>query len=633
MVKNKILVLLVLLVFFAIVGVAAFYSMSQKRSSDTLLLLKSDNAIDENLLKGWENIALEDGLHLDIKSDNDYLYSKELRPLDYKGIILPDIIHSRVSHVLVEKLKSYVESGGYLMLVYDAGTQDFNANPFKEGSLFSEMLNLKYGIDVKDNEETENSTTEQQDQFPGTESTGVGQQKHILLELGIPPGKCMSEKDAINIPAGTNPFCGISTYGYGILKYPHFITQPMKEDVPLLLTTVDRQFIAGVVNVGKGKILFVNLPLTNLWAETDSMLAHVFLKYFAVNMLKLPYLAPVPNGVGGIVMNLHTESQFDFDEFQILEDAGLFKQGPYSIDITAGPSVNFIPDSKPENKGTDILNNPKAQQWMHYFAALGNAIGSDGGWFHNYFGLNISEYNQAEFQKYITINVNAIEKIMNQKVLEYMPSEGNQPNWATRYLEQQGFLGYYTLSNAGAGPTRNFRNGVFDNPNLWSFPALPFGTNASIRDFGFANLPVDNVSEWLVACTQFVALNHQARLMYFHPSDFKFFPQYLESLKAWLAEAKTLSTIGVFRWYSMVHLAKFLNKRRKVSWEIERNENYQTIKATHPENLEGQAWLIRKDACKKPAVTVGKGFIGENEQYWVVSSGKSRNLEFQCAPF
>jgi len=608
--------------------------MSQKRSPDTLLLLKSDNAIDENLLKGWENIAHEDGLHLDIKSDNDYLYSKELRPLDYKGIILPDIIHSRASHVLVKRLKSYVESGGYLMLVYDAGTQDFDGNPFKEGSLFSEMLNLKYGIALKDDSGTENSTVEQQEAAPGSESSSVGQQKDVLLELGIPPGKCMPEEDATNIQAGTiNPFCAISTYGYGILKYQHFTTQPMKEDVPLLLTTADHQFIAGVVDVGKGKILFVNLPLTNLWADTDSMLAHVFLKYFAVDMLKLPYLAPVPNGVGGIVMNLHTESQFDFDEFQTLEDIGLFKQGPYSIDITAGPNVNLIPDSEPENKGPDILNNLKAQHWMHYFAALGNAIGSDGGWMHNYFGLNISEYNQDEFQKYITMNVDAIEKVMNQKVLEYMPSEGNQPNWATRYLEQEGFLGYYTLSNAGAGPTRNFRDGVFDNPNLWSFPALPFGLDASIRDFGFRRLPVDVVSEWFVTSTQFVALHHQARLMYFHPADFKFFPQYLESLKAWLTEAKILSTAGVFRWYSMVDLAKFLNKRRKVSWEVERNENYQIIKATHPENLEEQTWLIRKDACKKPEITVGKGLIREDEQYWMVSSGKSSNLEFQCAPF
>ncbi len=615
----------VLLVFFAIVGLAVFYSMSQKRAPDTLLLLKSDNAVDENLLKGWQNIASEGGLHLEIKSDNEYLYSKELKPLDYKGIILPDIIHSRASHVLVKKLKSYVESGGYLMLVYDAGTQDFNATPFKEGSLFSDMLNIRYGATSEDDTDAKNNTTEQDTQTPGTQNSGVGHEKDVLLELGIPPGKCISETDS--------PFCAISTYGYGILKYQHFTTQPMQKNMPLLLTTADHQFIAGIVNVGKGKILFVNLPLTYLWAGTDSMFAHVFLKYFAANMLKLPYLSPVPNGVGGLVLNLHRESQFDFDQFSVLEDIGLFKQGPYSIDITAGPTVDLTPDPDPENKGTDILNNPGAQRWMNYFVARGNEIGSDGGWFHNYFGVNISEYNQEEFQKYITMNIDAIEKILNKKVLEYMPSEGNQPNWATRYLEQRGFLAYYSMSNAGNGPTRNFRDGVFDNPNIWSFPTLPFGTNAAIRDFGFAHLPVNVVSEWMVKTSQFVALNHVARLVYFHPSDLKFFPQYLESLKALLLETKTLSDVGVFRWYTMVDLAKFLNKRRKVSWEVENNGNYQIIKATHPENLEGQTWFIRKDVCKKPEIITGIGAIREDEQSSIISSGKSKILSFNVQHF
>jgi hypothetical protein len=597
----------------------------QKRSPDTLLLLKPDSAVNEDFISAWKNIASEEGLHLEVKSDNEYLYSKELRPVDYKGIILPDIIHSQISHALVKRLKSYVESGGHLMLVYDAGTQDFNGNFFKEGSLFSEMLNLRYAIALKDK--------------AGTKRSAIGQQTNLLLKLGIPPGKCMVEEGSINAQAGTiHPFCAISTYGYGILKYQHFTTQPMKEDVPLLLTTEDRQFIAGEINVGKGKILFINLSLTNLLANTDSMLAHVFLKYFAVDMLKLPYLSPVPNGVGGLVMNLHTESLFDINEFEILDNIGLFKQGPYSIDITAGPTIGIISGSAaiPNiniDTGTDILNNLKSQQWMNYLAARGNAIGSDGGWMHDHFGLHANESNQGEFQKYITMNVDAIEKVLNQKVLEYVPSEGNQPTWATRYLEKENFLAYYALSNTGTGPTRNFRNGIFDNPTLWSFSPLPLGINSAIRDFGSNKVPVADVSAWMIACTQFVALNHTARLMYFHPSDLYFFPQYLDALKAWLLEAKTLSTAGVFRWYSMVDLAQFLNSRRNVLWVVDSTGDHQIIKATHPESLEDQTWLIRKDACKKPEIIVGNGLIRENEQYWIVSSEESKKFEFRCVPF
>ncbi len=622
---------LAIITFFVSVSfaLAITYLKMQERSLDTLLLLRPDLSIDPLLLNGWKHVAIEEGLHLEIQFDSDYQYTKNPFPQNYKGIILADLIHSRVSPGLAKKLKTYVESGGNLMIVYDVGTQDVKGNYYKNGSLFREMLNLDYANNYNEYD-------------AGTNFSPVGHSEEVLELLGLPPGKYMpptitaDDRLGLKMPENTSTnqqnspieatpgFKAISTYGYGILNYQHFITQTMEQNYPLLLTTSDRQFIAGIIHFGKGKILFVNLPLTQLWLGTDSMPLHLFLRYFAVEMLHLPILSTVPNGMGGIIMNLHVESREDINILPMLKKIGLFDQGPYSIDFSAGPDLNTVGD----NLGPNVDHNYDTQKWIKYFLSLGHTIGSVGGWMHNYFGINVNESNQEEFQKYINQNIEAIEKITHKKVLEYVPSMGNQPLWVTRYLEQEKFLGYYTLSNLGVGPTQNFRL-VFDEPHLWSYPPLPYGKGACFRDFGFANLKAALVTEWITQTVQFVARNHTSRLMYFHPSDLLYFPQYLNSLEAWLATAKKQSSQGNFRWYSMVGMSTFLNERRKVSWIIRKKDNIQIIQAKHPISLKSQTWLIRKDFYTRPKINIGKGEIGEDEWNWIITAGDVQEFEFQ----
>lgn len=614
------MIIAIMISLLFVLGALLFVHLKiEEETHDRLLLLRPDLHINPSFLAGWKNIAAEEGIQVDILFDSEFLYSKKLTQKKYKGIILADVIHSRVSPALAKKIKEYVRSGGYLMLVYDVGTQDMEGNYYEKGSLFSDLVNINYAIGFNEFDE-------------GTQHSPVGQTTEILESLSIPPGKYLpmtTKKTEAEIEVESSEFFnGISTYAYGILNYQHFTTEKINKETPLLLTTPDRQFIAGVVNYGKGKVLFVNLPLTQLWISTDGMFLHNFLHYFASELLHIPFLASVPKGIGGLIMNLHVESIYDLNTFPVLNDIGLFAQGPHSIDITAGPDSYEIGD----NKGLDVLHNTKTQNWMHYFIGLGHTIGSDGGWAHNYYGLHANETNQDEFQKYITMNNEAIEKVLDKKVLEYVPSVGNQPNWATRYLEKEKFLGYYTLSNVGVGPTQNFRAGVFDKPPLYSFPILPFGKLASIRDFGFASMPVKWVSDWYIKVSQFVADHHAAHLIYFHPSDVSSnplaFPQYLESLSAWLDKANSLKSEGIFQWFSMVTLSKFLNERRDVSWSINDHGDSQSIKATHPKSLVDQTWILKKDFYNKPEITVGEGEIREEEKYWVVTAKDVKEFEF-----
>ena len=586
----------------------------KNHSMDSLLLLVPDLRSDALLIEAWKNTALEEGLHLVVQTDNEFLLPINQEHINYKGIILPDTVHARMSKTLAENLRSYVKAGGQLMLVFDAGTQNIQGHPYHQGSLFSPMLHFQYG-----------ALTEQGELSIAEDP--VGQTKTRLYDLGVPPGKCIvSENSKVSIP--NDYFCAISSYGYGQLAYQHFITKPIKNNIPLLLTTTDHQFIAGERPYGNGHVLFINLPLTSLWRSTDSMLLHTFLHYFAIDMIGLPSLATVPNGVGGVIMNLHVESKDALPALSILKEIGLFQQGPYSIDFTGGPDL----DHKGDKKGLDVLNTLRAQHWITYLAKLGNAIGSDGGWMHNYYGSIVDETNQSRFQDYITINNQVLEKILGQKILEYVPSMGNQPIWATRYIEQQGFLGYYSTSNTGASPTKNFRNGVFDSEDIWSFPCLPLGAYASLRDFGFANLSEEVVQNWLIESSHFVTVNHTSRLIYFHPTDILYFSQYLDSLKAWLGKTKELINTGDFQWYSMVGMAEFLNARKKVYWKVDNTLDFQIITASHEKSLAQQTWLVAKNNCKKPTITVGTGDIRDDEDNWIITAGNIKTFQFQCKP-
>src|SRR5437660_1454634 len=92
-------------------------------------------------------------------------------------------------------------------------------------------------------------------------------------------------------------------YLYGELEYPSFQTTGEYHGKTLLQSTDG--LVAGENKHGAGRVLLVNLPLGYLTTRTDGMLLHSFLHYFAEDMLQMPHLANVPDGVGGVVMNWH----------------------------------------------------------------------------------------------------------------------------------------------------------------------------------------------------------------------------------------------------------------------------------------------------------------------------------------
>ena len=585
--------------------------------ADTLLLLLPDG-VDSSMpaVREWLDAASEEGLHLQPIHDSEFL--DPLSTNHAIGIIVPDQLHRSANDVLIGELYSYVRNGGNLMVVYDACTWDLNGRFPSGGSRLSALVGVPYALYDRFGTETMDTA-----QVTGTAAA--------MRDLGIPPGSFVPVDNGGKLarwrPVGerddTDSRFAFASYLYGAVDYPMFRTLGDFDGKVLLKSK--RGLAAGYRQEELGHVLFVNLPLGYLASRTDGLLLHSFLHFFSVRMLGLPYLSSVPDGVGGLIFNWHIDARSSLRPLKILADAGVFDRGRFSVHFTAGPDVDTFGDKK----GLDVEHDPEAQKWIHYLVARGQAIGSHGGWIHNYFGYNVSDTNEAEFGKYLVMNKDALERVSGTHIVEYSAPVGNHPEWVTRWLERNGFVAYYFTGDAGLGPTRIYRGTEPDGPGIWGFPILHMGKEASLEEMGFDDVPIGAVREWLLAVTEFTVRQHAARLIYTHPYGAeRFFP----TIRAWLDNASDLQQQGRFRWYTMTDLATFLTQQQSVRWTLSGTSSGKVIlHASHPKTLAHQTWVFPQDHYSDARVLEGHGGVRIQDGLIFVAADKGRELRVQLS--
>ncbi len=563
--------------------------------ADTLLLLLPDE-IDFHMpeVREWLDAASEEGLHVEPIHDSDFL--DPLTAIHAAGVILPDQLHRSANDVLIGELYRYVRGGGDLMVVYDACTWDLNGRFPPGDSRLSALVGVHYAL-----YDLYRTSTMEPAQVTGTGAA--------MREIGIPPGSFVPldgrGKLALWHPVAArdeaNTRYAFSAYQYGDVNYPVFRT--VGDFDGRILLKSKRALAAGYRQEELGHVLFVNLPLGYLASRTDGLLLHSFLHFFGVQMVGLPYLGSVPDGVGGLVFNWHIDAHSSLKPLKTLADAGVFDRGRFSIHFTAGPDVDAFGD----HKGLDILHDAEAQKWVRYLLARGNAIGSHGGWIHNYFGNNVSDSNESGFEKYLEMNKDAMERVSGVHITEYSAPVGNHPAWVTRWLERNGIVAYYFTGDAGLGPTRVYRGTERDGSHIWGFPVLHMGKEASLEEMGFDDVPTAAVRDWMLAVTDFAVREHAARLVYAHPFGAeRFFP----TIRTWLDNADALQAEGRFRWYTMTDLAGFLNQREAVQWTLSRNaEGKVTLRASHPKTLAHQTWIFPQEHYSDARVVKGNATV------------------------
>lgn len=577
------------------------------------VLVPDDVNADDPHLTAWLDAAKEEGVPLDIIRAHTLLrpfpFGGWLHLRRFAGIILPDTIHKAASDILLTALDTYVREGGKLMITFDAGTLTLPSLAYApQKSRLSQLAGIDYAFydQLKD-------TTIRHEQVFGADNT--------FIALHIPPGKFY--RDTQNLVS--NPEATLFTYKYGALRYAHFVTQGIYQGHELMRTS-GHELVAGVRQYEKGDVMFVNLPLGFLKTRTDGMLLHGFLRYFSEHIAGLPSLSNTPNGRGGLIMNLHVDSNAVFPVLRQLKGTKIFSQGPYSIHITAGPDTSEPHDGL----GFDLHGNPEAVEWLKFFQQRNDTVGSHGGWIHNYFGYNVSEQNRSEFEPYLLNNKQAIESVINKPVTEYSAPLGTHPIWVTQWLEAQNISAYYFTGNTGMGPTKTYRDSKRSFQKTWAFPVMTMGKHASIEELYEDRVPKKETTEWLRSVTDFTANDHSIRLIYFHPTGIL---HYLDSIEAWLDHTQKLKKQKRFSWYTMTDIASFLSAREKVKWKITKSPSNKTsteimIEASHPDSLARQSWRLATDHYVQPKILKGTAEVIRDGNAWLINARAGKHLVF-----
>ena len=588
-------------------------------STDAIFLLLPDSANEKDVqVQVWLDAASEEGFHLQVVRDSALL--DPMFQMKAAGLIVPDQIHRQANDALVGALRRFVEQGGALMLVYDACTWDLHDRYATGSSRLSDLTGVDYAL---------------YDRF-GTDSITSGNvwgTTQAMQDLGIPPGAYAPTKDRhrssplkrVALHVGARPADDrqvLLGYLYGELEYSTFQTAGQFRGKTLLETT--NALVAGEKAHGAGRVLFVNLPLGYLKTRTDGMLLHSFLHYFSEDMLQMPHLANVPDGIGGVVMNWHIDAASALKPLAMLRKAGIFNNGPFSADFTAGPDVDEFNDGK----GLDLQKDAEARSWVQFLLERGDEVGSHGGWIHNYFGRNLSDSNQEAFQQYLDLNKKTIEDSARRPVREYSAPLGNQPEWVTRWLEKNNIVAYYFAGDSGMGPTRVYRDNGRDGDKIWAFPILHFGTEASLEEMHMGSIPEAAIQHWLVNVADFTSREHIIRLVYSHPLGAS---RYIQTLQAWFDHTRELAGEGRFRWYTMTQVANFLNDRQEVTWSIEHREGGSVLSASRAGGLNHQAWMFPDSQYNKPRVIKGAADIRDQDGYWIVAAKECKNLDVLVA--
>ncbi|HWG59416.1 MAG TPA: hypothetical protein VN661_10265 [Candidatus Acidoferrales bacterium] len=561
-----------------------FYRAAPATADELILLLPDDASFSDARVQVWLDAAREEGLHLVPMHDSRFIQPLLGRP-PCAGVILPDSIHRRAADLLVNAIHDYVAGGGRLMLVFDAGTK--SPAGFYDGSRsrFSDLAGVNYALYAS----------------LGSQTIASGEVSGTIAEmkaLGVPPGKYypLGESDGGGATAADSLQVQLRRYKYGELDYPSFATSGNYSGDVLLHSHAG--IVAGAHAYGKGSVLFVNMPLGYLAGDTDGLPLHCFLKYFAERMLALPYLMPVPDGIGGLILDWHVDSNASIQPVQEINSWRLLQHGPYSIDFTAGPDVTSFGDKE----GLDIPHNPFIQQMIREYVRLGDEVGSHGGWMHNYFATHVEKGNRAEMEKFLELNKEAVEQASGKPDLEYSAPNGDQPVWVTRWLAAHGFIAYYFTGDSGMGPTEEYRGGERIAHGIWAFPILHLDRAASFEEMAIYGYSNATVAEWLKQAMDFTADHRQVRLIYFHPPGIL---PYHHEIRTWMEHAAQVSAAGRFRWYTMAQIATFMNQRQKVRWRISERDGRALLDATDDRSLAHDTWWLPSPAFEDPMVIEG----------------------------
>ena len=290
------------------------------------------------------------------------------------------------------------------------------------------------------------------------------------------------------------------------------------------------------------------------------------------------------------------------------------------------------PDAEREGDGLGLAvnDNPAMRAFLRRMVEAGHEVGNHGGWNHNVFGKQADETNRERFEPMLALNHASMRAATGLEPRSYSAPMGNQPQWATEWLQREGFKGYYFTGDNGLGPTRSYQKGArAPASGLWAFPVSSYHRVATFEELEDAEPPItpEDMTTYLTDLSRFVADHHLVRLFYFHPPAAV---QHLASIDALVTEAARLKQAGRFRWYTMEALADFMSRREQVQWQpLPERDGTGGFSASSRASLERLSWRVPQAGRGVPRVVQGSAMVRVDGGQWIVTAGSGQQLRVQ----
>jgi hypothetical protein len=604
--KIFITIVISLIAVYFLYSIYLFYSSSIRPSSQEqrILLAYNKSCLGDYsyVLKAYESVLAEEGIPFD-KVEIHLLMklSPEEIARNNKAIIFPDGVTQYIPQELNNWVKQYLRHSGNIAVIYDAGTRAPKGY-FLDDALFADIIGIDYIMfdKLKDKAYT-----------MGFLKFASKQAAHFLQ---IPPGK-------------TDEGLFLCGYQYGKLDYyiarNDFTRSILQDNIWASVITKQGEEYPAIVH-GKyenGNVLYVNLPLGYLKANSDDLPLRSILRTYLFQIVKIPHLVNTNQGRGTLVINWHIDSNAEWPEIpNAIAKGYLDKEIRASIHITAGD----FRDVPGDQFGFDACGKgrPFAQQYLPY-----GVIGSHGGWAHNWFasGQVSGQLWTYEIIKYIYKNKKCLESITNYPVVEYSAPVGVHPQpVTTTILDYLGFNSYYYTGDGGSAPNRTFFDGKMVSKTVIAFPMLANTKYASLYEMSEAGLKEKDVQKWLTDFVNYLIDQRTTRLFYSHMHDIEYYPK---TIQHFLQYAKLKQAKGKLRIEPMSDVAIFFQRFIKTQYSFRHQGNNILVHLKNPEGLKGITVALPRHDYRLDATPDVSQTEDENYYYLVVESDvKEKNI-------
>jgi len=592
--------LLLFLVVLAIAVITGSYQWEKQQYVDVLqdntlsVLLVHGNGKEKSVgIRAFASVLEEEGVAYTIVSNSKLITTNPEMLVKHKPVLIyPDKAAQILSADMQGWLRRYLEAGGYVELASDVGSKRNDGTYWIDGGVFDTIVGVERNI-------------------------GKGEERGPQFLSG--PIKFSDKKSAqyFEIPEGKRDKAErIVGYRYGVLQYSyeHFHIHNQSEaevyawgeqegkKTPLLM----------LLNIKKGKLLFVNLPLAYLKGHSDDLLLRSTLRTFLFKIVHFPHIVSSPDAKGGLVLNLHV----DYNEERTIlpkciEQGFISPKLKYSIHITAGPDCNTPGDGE----GFDADGKGKAiVQEVEKFGT----IGSHGGWAHNWFSKSILDgsLDRVEIKKYIQMNNKALEKITGYQIKEYSAPNGVflQPEF-TGILQELGMESYYYTGDSGSAPNRTFFDNMMVSKKLIAFPVMSTGNMASLYEYRKAGIGEEELVKLLTDIVDYTVSNRVVRLMYTHPHDI-FDEHYESAAKTFIEYCIAHQESGKLHVASMSFFRDFLIRVTETKKVLKWHNGVLEVSLDSPHGLGGMVLAIPRRIMGKSLKL--QDVLEKDEVYWYV---------------